>query len=385
MSTVLPFTAKRRTLVATRVFGAVLLCTACSDGGLRPNPHLSVVIVTAATLPTASLGSTYDVALNATGPTAPIVWSVQSGALPTGIELRSEGRLIGAPTDTGSNSFTLRAQSGSVGAAAAFTLRVSRPPLWITTTDLPNASLGISYSQFLDVDGGQGAVVWSLASGTLPPGITLSASGVVSGNASGLGTFPFVVHAQRGSLAAERSLSVQVVPPPLAIITDSLPPAKVGDAYSVQLERSGGIATASWSVTQGTLPSGMTLSPGGLLSGTPSVAGMTTFRVSVVSGAATVSRQFSLAITPAGYPSAVTVTMPGNIFVPFVVELQQGGTVTWSFGAEPHNVIFSTSGAPADINIVSNVNVMRTFPTAGFFRYDCTIHPGMAGIVDVKP
>ena len=77
--------------------------------------------------------------------------------------------------------------------------------------------------------------------------------------------------------------------------------------------------------------------------------------------------------------------MPGNVFVPFQVQLIRGGSVPWVCGATPHNVIVAaTAGAPADINIVSDVTVSRMFPTIGNFRYDCTIHPGMSGTVDVR-
>jgi plastocyanin len=59
--------------------------------------------------------------------------------------------------------------------------------------------------------------------------------------------------------------------------------------------------------------------------------------------------------------------------------------VTWRFG-DAANVIFgAAAGAPADINITNDQDVSRTFPTLGTFRYDCTIHPGMSGVVEVKP
>ncbi|MBK7832516.1 MAG: hypothetical protein IPJ56_09300 [Gemmatimonadetes bacterium] len=104
------------------------------------------------------------------------------------------------------------------------------------------------------------------------------------------------------------------------------------------------------------------------------------------SGTQRVTAALSLTVDPAGFPSSVLVTMPGNVFVPLLVQLARGGTVTWRFGATPHNVIFgAAAGAPADINITNDQDVSRTFPTLGTFRYDCTIHPGMSGVVEVKP
>jgi plastocyanin len=79
------------------------------------------------------------------------------------------------------------------------------------------------------------------------------------------------------------------------------------------------------------------------------------------------------------------VSMPGFSFVPFSIEILVGGTVLFDFPAEPHNVIFERiTGAPADIQVVTNRVVGRTFSRAGSFPYDCTIHPGMSGVVVVK-
>lgn len=83
--------------------------------------------------------------------------------------------------------------------------------------------------------------------------------------------------------------------------------------------------------------------------------------------------------------SSVTVSMPGLTFSPFRARLALGGTVRFEFPTLSHNVIFSrsASGAPADIAETRNSTVTRAFPTAGLFRYDCTLHPGMVGEVEV--
>lgn len=63
------------------------------------------------------------------------------------------------------------------------------------------------------------------------------------------------------------------------------------------------------------------------------------------------------------------------------------GTITWEFGAVPHNVTFAaTPGRPADIaGFNTNTSIARTFTTTGTFAYECTIHPGMRGSVVVTP
>jgi plastocyanin len=87
-------------------------------------------------------------------------------------------------------------------------------------------------------------------------------------------------------------------------------------------------------------------------------------------------------------PSAgAIVTMPGFSFVPFEVSVKKGEDVYFEFPREPHNVIFANAqGAPQDITLPqSNVTISRRFDVAGSFRYDCTLHPGMTGVVTVMP
>jgi plastocyanin len=122
-----------------------------------------------------------------------------------------------------------------------------------------------------------------------------------------------------------------------------------------------------------------------------SIAGLVT---GVATGSATITataggRAGTAAITVSGtgggLPLAAEVTMPGNTFSPFLTTIAAGGTVTFRFGSVDHNVIFANvAGKPADIQIIRNANVTRTFNTRGLFPYDCTVHPGMSGQVDVK-
>lgn len=84
-------------------------------------------------------------------------------------------------------------------------------------------------------------------------------------------------------------------------------------------------------------------------------------------------------------PTNATVSMPGFSFVPFTTTVRVGSTVIFDFPSEPHNVIFArVSGAPTDILATVNAQVARTFNVAGNFPYDCTIHPGMSGVVLVQ-
>ncbi len=96
-----------------------------------------------------------------------------------------------------------------------------------------------------------------------------------------------------------------------------------------------------------------------------------------------------IAVTAAGQPAPpavqATIEMPGAAFSPNAVTIVTGGTVTFVFTALAHNVFFGGgAGRPADIAVTTNQVVQRTFPTAGQFNINCTLHPGMSGVITVQ-
>lgn len=137
--------------------------------------------------------------------------------------------------------------------------------------------------------------------------------------------------------------------------------------------------TATWSSSAAAVA---TVSQTGLVSAV--AAGMANVSASI--GGRTGSATITVSTSGGGFPLAAEVTMPGNTFSPFLTTIGVGGTVTFRFGSVDHNVIFDPTklGRPADIQITRNVNIARTFNTRGLFAYDCTVHPGMSGQVDVK-
>ena len=89
-------------------------------------------------------------------------------------------------------------------------------------------------------------------------------------------------------------------------------------------------------------------------------------------------------VAPTTQPADVFTT--GNTFSPFSTRIAVGTVVRFNIFGDDHNVIFSRAveGFPADINVVRNVVVARTFGTRGTFSYTCTVHPGMDGEIVVK-
>ena len=85
-----------------------------------------------------------------------------------------------------------------------------------------------------------------------------------------------------------------------------------------------------------------------------------------------------------GSNADVTASATANTFSPSCVVITAGGTVDWTFGALTHNVQFQgTKPTGGDIDNSTNTTVTRTFPNAGSYPYQCTLHAGMNGRVVV--
>ena len=93
-------------------------------------------------------------------------------------------------------------------------------------------------------------------------------------------------------------------------------------------------------------------------------------------------------VTPSDTTTASLVAdvfTPGLVFSPFSTTIKAGGSVRFNISGDQHNAIFAkVAGAPADVIIVKDVVVTRTFNTRGTFSYDCTVHPGMSGRIVVQ-
>ncbi|HEX7286114.1 MAG TPA: putative Ig domain-containing protein [Candidatus Angelobacter sp.] len=282
--------------------------TASKNFNIRIAAPLS--INTAATLPDAIVGVPYSATLQAGGGITPFTWSVTAGSLPSGLQLNATGVLSGTPAAPASSaSFTVTAQdsaSPAQSAALTFSLHVSSQ-LSVVSVTLADGRIGSPYLQALAATGGTGAYTWSLASGSLPPGLVLSPTGVISGTPTtvNLAGAAFSVQVRDSGTPAQvsaRTLSIRVAAP-LVITTSTLPGATFGTAYNQTLAASGGVGTIVWSLAAGSgpLPTGLSLTSAGTISGTPSVVGTFSFTVQAADAGApqqTATKTFSISVAP---------------------------------------------------------------------------------------
>jgi hypothetical protein len=206
--------------------GTFTFTVSVTGGGQTATQSFTIAVaaaltITTGTLPNATVGTPYSQTLTASG-SGTFTWSFSTGALPPGITLNpTTGSLSGTPTAPGTFTFTVSVAGGGQTATQSFTITVTAALTITTATTLPNGTVGTAYSQTLALAGGTGTFTWSVSTGTLPGGITLSSAGSLSGTPTAPGTFTFTVSVTGGGQSATKSLTITVGVPaaPPATIT----------------------------------------------------------------------------------------------------------------------------------------------------------------------
>ena len=226
-------------------------------------------IAAACPLPAARTGETYRHQFSVSGGDGTYTWS-SAGMLPSGLTLTAQGTLEGLPDSAGNHAFRLLVSdsSGSV-AATGCNLTVIRSSFSISSCPLPDATSGVEYSRSLNVEGGIAPYVFA-ASGELPPGLTLTAAGRVSGRPLESGSWaPQIRVTDRNGNSFLQRCRITVGSSPIRVTTACpLTHATVSVPYLQRLEATGGQPPYQWRLS-GSLPSGLELTGDGIVRGTP--------------------------------------------------------------------------------------------------------------------
>jgi hypothetical protein len=228
--------------------------------------------------PVGTVGSPYSFTFGGAGgcgPALPYQFTVISGSLPPGLALATSGHVSGTPTSAGAWSFWVNLSDQNPPSAdwcrpseaqRQFTITINgpgsgnpgpapapAPALSIVTSGLPGATVGTSYSTTLTASGGSGTKSWTVAAGSLPAGLSLSSTGVLSGTPTTSGTASFTAKVSAGSASSQRQFSLGVAAA-LEIAAPATQVAEVAVPLKIELNATGGSGPYRWELTQGLMP-----------------------------------------------------------------------------------------------------------------------------------
>lgn len=242
--------------------------------------------------PSLAVGDQLEAAGNSTG----------TAAAPAGLTLNADATFTFASGNTPTN-FYVRAYDGTNKVWGAWALQTVTVTVTLSPTTLPAATAGTAYSQTLTASGGTSPYTFSVTSGALPAGLSLSSGGVLSGTPTVAGSFSFTVTAtdsasHTGSQAYTLTVAANIVVSP-----SSVGNGVVGVAYSQTLSASDGVSPYTYAVTAGALPTGLSLSSAGAITGTPTTVGTYSFTVTATDANSNTGSQAYSGVTISAAPA----------------------------------------------------------------------------------
>ena len=255
-----------------------------TGGSTTVNVRCPTLTVTPPGVTTGIINVPFSQSFSQSGALGTATFTVASGTLPTGLTLAASGLLAGTPTQTGSFPITVRVTdtNGCTGTSATYPLTIGQVPA-ITSANATSFAVGVA-GTFTVTATGSPVPTFTVTAGTLPAGLTLSSTGMLSGipgpGTAGIYSLTITASNGVGSPAMQLfTLTVLCVPITVNPMGPALAEGTFGVAYSQTFTASGGTAPHSFTVSAGAIPAGLTLASGGGLTGSPMSTGNFSFTV----------------------------------------------------------------------------------------------------------
>ncbi len=296
--------------------------TACGGTGQTLTVNLAL---SPSSLSSATVGTGYTnggVSISASGGTPSYTYS--AAGLPAGVSLSSAGAFSGTPTAGGTFSVVVTAKDSASPqntGSQTYSLTVNAPTITLSPSTLPNGIVGTTYAGGpVSSSGGTSPYSYAVSSGSLPPGLSLTASGASAGSFTGTpttaGSYTFTVKATdsstgTGSPYSETQSYTVVIEhaPSITSANNTTFTASVTGTFTVT-------ATGSPAPTfteGGNLPSGVTLTTAGVLSGTTTAAGVYPITITASNGVSpNATQSFTLTVNVGTASGSYTYSVPAG-------------------------------------------------------------------------
>ncbi|HMY76512.1 MAG TPA: putative Ig domain-containing protein, partial [Blastocatellia bacterium] len=311
---------------------------------------------------TGTVNTAFSQSFMQTGGVGATTFSLNSGTSPTGLTLSAGGVLSGTPTQSGTFNLTIKAtdSNGCTGTSATYALVIGCQTINVTNPATTTGTVNAAFSQTFTQTGGVGATTFSLNSGPLPTGLTLSTGGLLSGTPTQRGSFPIVIKAtdSNGCFGNGATYILAINCPTISLNPGTLPNGQMGATYNQPITASGGVGAYTFGLSSGALPTGITLSSAGLLSGTPTVAGSFPITITATDANNCTSAQgYTLVIASCPVvivnPATASNGFVGTSYSQSFTQTGGTGTVTWS----------NTGSLPGGLTLNLTSGVLSGTPT----------------------
>jgi hypothetical protein len=353
-------------------------------------PTISAQCVSATT---GTVGTSYSSSIVVTGGKAPYTFAIASGALPPGLTLdTTSGAITGTPTTAGPFSFTVSVTDSTPGVHATTTtsncgITIAPPTISAQCVSATTGTVGTSYSSSIVVTGGNGPFTFALASGSLPPGLTLNTTtGVISGTPTTAGPFSFTVSVTDSTPGVHATTTtancgITIAPPTISAQCVSATTGTVGSPYSSSIGVTGGTGPFTFALASGSLPPGLTLNTTtGVISGTPTTAGPFSFTVSVTDStpgvhATATTSNCGITIAPPSMTARCVSATTGTVGSPYSSSIGVTG------GTGPFTFALASGSLPPGLTLNTTTGVISGTPTtAGPFSFTVLVTDSTLGI-----